>query len=835
MNHKAIVLWDPKKNTKLASDDACTTIIQYELPRAPSTIRPPYQSPHPPDVRLRYVPPLAYFCIKALAEYPDEMHSLGAARLRYEAPWSRSQFDILSALIPSYRPFDEAESDEDFDLSPVDPRLWAVIVQVYEGLPDDFRHYTIPLSDAYLPLLQTIPSTKHFSLITALSLGRCKVLTDDTIIQLCQLHTLAALDASATAVGTWGISRLSKSLNWSEADATHPAQRRGPWGLRILYLRDCINVDNKILPLLAHFPLLSVVDLRGTICQPWRDPNLPFKACTDTTLFHPSSLTSVLYRWAESTDGQHRSIFSHPKPFVLDVHKLHHTAAPVHPNKYALNDLYRDTDDDDHRPMEFIGRRRDVFLPYEPAREETPSEDEETFDTILAARPPSPAYDDDGADNGNSEADLSDGESAYSAGSVVSASHPWYADTRPQVEGPAPRPPIAEPQPEEDNSWMTEVAEDEVREYMTGRDVDAFYKQNPNASRDTFLLRRIPSLKPQPQGLADQLMLFRPPPPWSTLPSAPPVKPASKSSTSTLHGMPDSAFASGSGHGHGPKRKRSGLDDAAPAQTDQARRKMHALSRIQGLVNMVQSRGDGSKGKGKAGGGTQVRMVMPGRVNPFARTAQAERQKEAALTSKPTLKRKATETSPERAPVVGREGPRDAEPRRSASNLVPQNAIPTAGPSKSKPTVTPQAAPPTPKVGAPAHADHSTAVAGTPAEGPRPSKKLKPITSLPVPDWPNAGHKPVSHHAPKPKPPPPKAEVQTKLPVSRSSAKPPDIAKEKRRVSTSVATTPRLQMVAEAKISAVTKGKTDNAPSKGGKGKEREKKGAGFDWKSWGK
>ncbi|EIW60388.1 uncharacterized protein TRAVEDRAFT_165144 [Trametes versicolor FP-101664 SS1] len=259
MNHKAIVLWDPKKNTKLASDDACTTIIQYELPRAPSTIRPPYQSPHPPDVRLRYVPPLAYFCIKALAEYPDEMHALGVARLRYEAPWSRSHFDILSALIPSYRPFDEAESDEDFDLSPVDPRLWAVIVQVYEGLPDDFRHYTIPLSDAYLPLLQTIPSTKHFSLITALSLGRCKVLTDDTIIQLCQLHTLAALDASATAVGTWGISRLSKSLNWSEADATHPAQRRGPWGLRILYLRDCINVDNKILPLLAHFPLLSVV------------------------------------------------------------------------------------------------------------------------------------------------------------------------------------------------------------------------------------------------------------------------------------------------------------------------------------------------------------------------------------------------------------------------------------------------------------------------------------------------------------------------------------------------------------------------------------------------
>lgn len=522
---------------------------------------------------------------------------------------------------------------------------------------------------------------------------------------------------------------------------------------------------------------------------------------------------------------------------MLDVNKLHHTAAPVHPNKYALNDLYRDTDDDDHRPMEFIGRRRDVFLPYEPAREETPSEDEETFDTILAARPPSPAYDDDGADNGNPEADLSDGESAYSAGSVVSASHPWYADTRPQVEGPAPRPPIPEPQPEEDNSWMTEVAEDEVREYMTGRDVDAFYKQNPNASRDTFLLRRIPSLKPQPQGLADQLMLFRPPPPWSVLPAAPPAKPASKAAASSLHGMPDSVFASGSGHV--PKRKRSGLDDAAPAQTDQARRKMHALSSIQGLVNMVQSRGDGSKGMEKAGAGTQVRMVMPGRVNPFARAAQAGRQKEAALTSKPTLKRKATETSPARAAATGREGPRNAESRRSASNLVPQNASPTAGPSKPKPTGAPKAAPPSLKVAAPERANHCTTATETPAETLRPSKKLKPITSLPVPDWPNANHKPVSHHAPKPKPPPPKAEVQTKLPVSRGCVKPPDKAKEKRRESAPIVTTPRLEMVAEAKpqakTSVGTKGKVDKASSKGGRGKERETKGAGFDWKSWGK
>ncbi|KAI0374851.1 hypothetical protein BV20DRAFT_1032912 [Pilatotrama ljubarskyi] len=245
MTSKPIVLWTPKAT--LASDDACTTILQYKLPPAPSTIRPPYQSPHDSDpaVRLRYVPPLAYFCIKALAEYPDEVHSLGPARVRYQAPRSRTQFDILSALIPTYRPFDR-DSDA-FDLSSVDPRLWAVLIQ-----------YTLPLSDVHVPLLQSIPSTQHFSLVTVLCLTRSRVLTDDTVLELRHLHTLAALDVSVTALGTWGVQRLAKSLAWSEADESRAAGRRGPWGLRILDLRDCINIDDKVFYWLTRFPLLSV-------------------------------------------------------------------------------------------------------------------------------------------------------------------------------------------------------------------------------------------------------------------------------------------------------------------------------------------------------------------------------------------------------------------------------------------------------------------------------------------------------------------------------------------------------------------------------------------------
>ncbi|KAI0336492.1 hypothetical protein GY45DRAFT_406277 [Cubamyces sp. BRFM 1775] len=255
MSYKPIVLWAPK--AKLASDGACTTILQYELPPAPSTIRPPYQSPNNAEVRLRYVPPLAYFCMKALAEYPDELHSLGPAKLQYQAPHSRDQFDILSALIPTYRPFSPHVNG--FDLSLVDPRLWACLVQLYEGLPPVFRQYTLPLSDVHLPLLQAIPSSTHFSLITILSLRRCRILTDDNAVELRHLHTLAALDASMTGLGTWGIQRLAKSLTWSDAEDDRPSQRRGPWGLRILYMRDCMNVDDGILSWLAHFPLLCVV------------------------------------------------------------------------------------------------------------------------------------------------------------------------------------------------------------------------------------------------------------------------------------------------------------------------------------------------------------------------------------------------------------------------------------------------------------------------------------------------------------------------------------------------------------------------------------------------
>ncbi|KAI0721116.1 hypothetical protein C8T65DRAFT_705571 [Cerioporus squamosus] len=252
-----IVLDTPKAT--LASDDACNTVFRYEYPPLPFAWHAPYYRPPSAETNsvLSYVPPLIYFCIKALLEYPDHVHGLGPARLHYVPPTDGHAFDILQALIPTYRPF--SPNHEDFDLRMVDPRLWAVLIQIYEGLPALFREYTLPLSDHHLPLLQTIPSTDFFSLVTVLSLAKCRELTDDSVLKLRDLHTLAALDASVTALGSWGVQRLAKSLDWTEGDNEQYPERRGPWGLRVLYLKDCINIDDTVLAHLPRFPLLSVV------------------------------------------------------------------------------------------------------------------------------------------------------------------------------------------------------------------------------------------------------------------------------------------------------------------------------------------------------------------------------------------------------------------------------------------------------------------------------------------------------------------------------------------------------------------------------------------------
>jgi len=248
---RRIILWDTLRHTSQTTDEAGTTIsksVHHPVVHAPA----PYESET--DEPRVYVPSLAYFALKSLFKYPDQVHALGSLRLQYQALSSSAlSYDVLRELIPFYDP-----SDPDFSLAEMDPRLWATIIQVFSDLPDTFRTYHMPLSDEHVPLIQRIPSTPYFSLITILELPGCPELTDETIIQLKYLPGLCALDASTTRLSTHGVKNLSRTLMWSE-DSVTTRERRGPWAIRILNLQNCPNIDNGIFASLPKFVLLSVI------------------------------------------------------------------------------------------------------------------------------------------------------------------------------------------------------------------------------------------------------------------------------------------------------------------------------------------------------------------------------------------------------------------------------------------------------------------------------------------------------------------------------------------------------------------------------------------------
>ena len=246
-----------RRNVKVSYDEACTTIASYSLSRH---IPGPYDSQKlQDDTRpLTYIPSLQSLCIRQLIPFPEQIHAVGVFSLPYEATQTPQDRDILRELIPEFL-YARQTRDTSF-LKYVDPRLWAVLVQVYTGLPEVFRTYNIPLSDIHVPILQQIPPTPRFSLVTVLSLEACGEVDDNTIIEFRDLHGLAALNLGGTALSSWGVSRFSKLLRHADDQAYNDGRRLlGPWELRILSLRNCMNVDDDVYKSLKLFPLLSIV------------------------------------------------------------------------------------------------------------------------------------------------------------------------------------------------------------------------------------------------------------------------------------------------------------------------------------------------------------------------------------------------------------------------------------------------------------------------------------------------------------------------------------------------------------------------------------------------
>lgn len=225
----SIILFHPKGSETII-DEAGFAVNKRVLP--PPCYPGPYCEPLPPSASP--LPSLTSLCLRLIAQFPDDVHML-PFRLNYRPELG------LPASLPC--------------LARLHPLLWITLAQVYDGLPDCLATYSIPLSDQHIPLLQRVPHTPLFSLLTILDLPACPELTDDSIYVLKSLHSLVAFDASATVISPYAIKVLARSLVHMEQDS----KRNGPWTLRILRLRNCRNIDDSVHSYFCSFPLLSVI------------------------------------------------------------------------------------------------------------------------------------------------------------------------------------------------------------------------------------------------------------------------------------------------------------------------------------------------------------------------------------------------------------------------------------------------------------------------------------------------------------------------------------------------------------------------------------------------
>ena len=315
---------------RIASKDEAVVASSFR-PLRQHEIAGPYGDYAYPDT-FHYVPSLQYLCIRALLTYPDQLESFHSRRIALKSSKDSRSFDLLKALCPSHG------HEDVLNLSTVDPRLWATIFQIFEpsSIPEWPTTYRLPLSDQHMKLLQQIPSTPDFSLVTVLELSACRELTDDTIFSLKYLHSLVALDASETSLSSQGIWQLCRLPQWS---ADEPPSMRGPWGLTMLRLRSCDAVDDKVYESLERILLLSVVgapvhapsfvkilnnncaaDLTNTRCHSNKIPT-GFHLRGAEELFYPTRICESL----STLQSQHYGLFSSSSTYTLHIDQLTHS------------------------------------------------------------------------------------------------------------------------------------------------------------------------------------------------------------------------------------------------------------------------------------------------------------------------------------------------------------------------------------------------------------------------------------------------------------------------------------------------------------------------------
>ncbi|KAJ7273704.1 hypothetical protein B0H12DRAFT_1319727 [Mycena haematopus] len=442
------------------SNDASVQKFAHSPPYIPG----PYARSPPPQT-LPYLPSLTWFCLQKLAQVaPEQPSSIVDVRLNYQPPVSEDAYDLLCALIPSL-------SHPEFEWASVSPCVWATVVQLYDNLPACFHSYDIPLADKHLQLLQRVESTPQFSLVTILELPGCRELSDATIVNFKHLHNLCALDASATSLSPHALKILSGTVLWSDEDKT----RKGPWGLRILRLRNCRAIDDKIFPHLSRFLLLFVLDLRQTKCNAHTFfPSFNPAPSSQHHLYHPTPLRICVDDLLSVCE-----LFSSPNVFSLYINTLHHPSSTEPPIEQA--------------------RPEDVVVTFNPGQS----------NFIVGSTTEAPKSLKRGGCPGSSYRRPNN--------RIAEENHSAHV-IRPLPPGIS------------DFSLHNRIAEQEISAHTTKQDIISFYRSPKIAQpRNTSRGYSYPAEAPFPPSVQDtKLMLYRSPPPWTVLTATAPNVPTSK-------------------------------------------------------------------------------------------------------------------------------------------------------------------------------------------------------------------------------------------------------------------------------------------------------------------
>ncbi|KAL1687076.1 hypothetical protein GGG16DRAFT_128236 [Schizophyllum commune] len=407
-----------------------------------------------------HVPSLAYFCIRRLVDYPEYA---GRVSLPYVPPETEGDPDILRTLIPSY-----SYLDNTLDYNALDPRLWAVIVQLFDGLPSVFSTYSLALNDKHLPLLQRVECTERFSLVVVLDLSGSPNLTDGTIQKLFELRYLAALDISKTRISALGVKLLRPRTSATDG-------HEGPRALRVLSLRGCRAVDDDVLGYFGLFPFLSVIDIRYTACSGRLPKNgtFPFRPCSNAKLFHPTPHDLILAKLRK----EQAELYSSSNVYTLSV------AQERYPASQALCTA------DELRDKANVG----VIGITSSGGDDAPEATDQLVDSACAE----PAADAGEADEKDQIGPKTDNSSPFDVASLLDA---------------------------------PEVAEDS-RDFASRLKARQFYgvpatrpqnsRQHPSTSSyHTYARYRLEASAKQRPGIEDpRFTLYRPPPPYSSLPT----------------------------------------------------------------------------------------------------------------------------------------------------------------------------------------------------------------------------------------------------------------------------------------------------------------------------